>query len=95
MKGVLRIKDVVLQHQYFFDQNFVAPLEATSPAYNLINVGVNGSIGKNEEILFGAGVKNVLNTEYINHLSRLRNIDTPHPGRNLYISIKYQLITKN
>ena len=95
MKGAFRIKDVVLQHQYFFDQNFVAPLEVTSPAYNLINVGVNGTIGKNEQVLFGAGVKNILNTEYINHLSRLRNIDTPHPGRNLYISIKYQLITKN
>ena len=95
MKEVLKIKDVVLQHQYFFDQNFVAPLEERSPAYNLINVGINGSVGKNEQVLFGAGVKNVLNTEYINHLSRLRNIDTPHPGRNFYVSIKYQLITKN
>lgn len=91
MKGAVKIDDIVLQHQYFFDQNLVAPLEETSPSYHLINLGVNASIGEKEQFLIGLGVKNILNTEYINHLSRLKNINTPHPGRNFYVSVKYQL----
>lgn len=91
MKGAFKIDDIVLQHQYFFDQNFVAPSEETSPAYQLVNIGMNAVAGKKEQILIGLGVKNLLNTEYINHLSRLKNISTSHPGRNFYISVKYQL----
>lgn len=90
MNGVVKIDDVVLQHQYFFEQNFVAQLEESSPSYHLINLGINASVGKNDIFLISMGVKNLLNTEYINHLSRLKNINTPHPGRNFYITVKYQ-----
>jgi iron complex outermembrane receptor protein len=94
MQGAIKLEDIVLQHQFYFDQNFVAPQEASSPSYSLINFGLNASIGESEQLMMGMGVKNLLNTEYINHLSRLRNIDTPHPGRSYYLSIKYQLNNK-
>jgi outer membrane receptor protein involved in Fe transport len=49
----------------------------------------------NSPIYIGVGVKNILNEVYIDHLSRLKNIQMPHPGRNFYISLKINLVTNN
>ena len=42
-----------------------------------------------KEFMVNIGVRNLLNTWYIDHLSRLKNIQMPFPGRNVYVSLKY------
>lgn len=91
----IEIKNISVQHQYYFAQNNVAQFETPTAAYHLINVGVNLVFGKEKQFGMKAGVNNLLNQEYIPHLSRLKNIGLFSPGRNIYVSIKYQLKTKN
>lgn len=83
------LKNCAIQHEYFFAQNKVSTFEAPSEDYHLVNIGLNGKISKKRSLEWSVGAKNILNATYINHLSRLKNINTPHPGRNLYISITY------
>lgn len=85
------IQNLALQHEYYFDQTFVSQYETPSQGYHLINLGVNGELGKKQHLLWSLGVKNLLNESYINHLSRLKNINTAHPGRSLYVGLTYQL----
>jgi outer membrane receptor protein involved in Fe transport len=37
------------------------------------------------------GVKNILNERFIDHLSRLKNIAMPAPGRNFYLSVQFKM----
>lgn len=87
--GKLKIENVTLQHQYYFDQNNISFEEERTNAYNILNIAVNCLYDGAQKIRFGVGVKNLLNEEYINHLSRLKNINTPSVGRNFYISVNY------
>lgn len=94
------LADVVVQHYFYFAQNRVSSFETPTSAYHLINIGLNFKwITKNQPVLFQLGVKNLLNTDYIDHLSRLKNIGLSMPGINFYFGIKYQfekrLNTKN
>jgi len=91
MKGKFRLENIVLQHQYYFDQSFVSEMETASDDYHLINLGINGRVGDKRVLKWSFGVKNALNENYINHLSRLKNIETAHPARNFYIGINYEI----
>ncbi len=88
-----RVKDFVLQHQYFLPQNNVSTNETASVDYHLLNASVNFIWDKKNEFLMSFGVKNMLNQRYINHLSQLKNIGMPSPGANIYISLKYNFLT--
>ncbi len=37
------------------------------------------------------GVKNILNTEYIDHLSRLKYLDIEGQGINYYLGVKFNI----
>ncbi len=87
------IQEIVFQHQFFSQQNRIAEYETNSSAYNLLHISCNIKWNLNNPIFIGAGVKNILNEEYVDHLSRLKNIQMPHPGRNFYVSLKMNLIT--
>lgn len=90
-KWVKALDNFAIQHEYYFAQNRTADFETISKAYNLLNLGINGEVGKKQQFSWSCGVKNLLNESYINHLSRLKNINTPHPGRNIYFSMSYKL----
>jgi iron complex outermembrane receptor protein len=92
MKTKFRIESLSVQHQYSFEQNQVASYETASPSYQVFNIGLQGKLEGKTPLEIKIGVKNVLNTRYIDHLSRLKNIDLPFPGRNYYVSIVYQLM---
>lgn len=85
------LDNFVIQHQYYFRQDRTGILETASVDYHLINVGLNGLVGKKHVFTWSVGVKNLLNQTYINHLSRLKNISTPNPGRNFYVGLKYEI----
>ena len=83
----VKLKNVVVQHQYFLPQSRIAQVETTSKGYNLINVGINLEVGIPIPIELGMGVKNVFNEEYIDHLSRLKILGLNNPGRNFYVNL--------
>ncbi len=71
----------------FAEQNKVAPAEKTTPGYltfnfkiNFINITHGGVKGG-----FSAGIENIFNKEYRNHLSTNRGSITTEPGRNFFL----------
>lgn len=91
-KYKFKVENIAIQNEYFFAQNYVTDMEMTSPAYNLVHVGLNMKVDIAQPIYIGVGVKNLLNENYINHLSRLKNIGMWQPGRNFYVSIKWNFL---
>jgi iron complex outermembrane recepter protein len=91
MKSKLQFNQLVLQHLYYFNQNKVSTFELPSRAYHLFNLAFNFSTTNKNPIFIDLGFKNFLNENYINHLSRLKNIQLPNPGWNVYLSLKYVL----
>lgn len=87
----LKINSLSAQYVYFFEQNKVANYEQTSDAYQLINLGCNGSLLTKHKIDFSFGVNNLLNAKYIDHLSRLKPYEIANPGRNFYIKLNFMI----
>lgn len=80
---------VFLNLESTFKQNKVSDFEDTSDNYNLLNFGLGGNV------LFGKiktsinfTIKNILNKEYISHLSVLNEEGIPNPGINFVFGIK-------
>lgn len=87
--GKFRVKDVHLQDIYKIDQNRASSFETATPSYNIVNIGLNMELAtKNQPIEFNVGVKNLFNTNYIDHLSRFKALDIPNPGINVYFGLK-------
>ncbi len=85
-----RITDVVIQHSIYFDQNRIGIFETATSSYNLLHAGLNMEIDtKGQALLLNVGVKNVLNENYVDHLSRLKQIGLTMPGINFYVGLKY------
>ena len=94
MKSKFKLTEIVLQHQYFFEQTRLASFETQSNSYNLVNLGLNFDWDMKYPLEIGVGAKNVLNETYVNHLSRLKNIGINEPGRNLYLRLRYTITGK-
>jgi iron complex outermembrane receptor protein len=67
----------------------VAQNEATTPGYLLLETGTSFSLplGKTKPTI-SLQAQNLLNTTYLNPLSRYRLINVPEQGRNIILSIK-------
>jgi hemoglobin/transferrin/lactoferrin receptor protein len=71
----------------FAEQNKVAPGEKTTPGYATFNFKlnfINLSLGSTKAG-FSAGVENMFDKEYRNHLSTNRGSITTEPGRNYFL----------
>ena len=86
-----RITELNVMHTYMAPQHKVAFMETPSAAYHLVDAAVAFEFSRKSSWQFRFGVRNVLNEQYIDHLSRLKNIQMPAPGRNMYVSIQYRL----
>ena len=86
------VKSIFIQDIYKLDQNRVGQFETESDSYNLVNIGTTMLV-KTKTISFDidAGVKNLLNTEYIDHLSRLKDYDLSAQGINFYLGVKINI----
>lgn len=87
-KGLFSLDYVAIQHLLFLGKNDVSELETKSSGYNLFNLAMSITVKTKLPINLQAGVKNILNEPYINHLSRLKPLGISGPGRNFYISLK-------
>ena len=86
-----QVKEVLVQHTYMNRQRKVAFYESSSPSYQLLDASLSFKWNGKTAIDFQLGCKNIFNTSYIDHLSRLKNISMPSPGRNIYISINFNI----
>lgn len=81
-----------LSSMYFFEQSKIASGETVTPGYVTfnINAGLNPvNIGFLKLHVF-AGVDNILDKSYRNHLSTTRGSITTEPGRNVYMKLKIE-----
>ena len=94
-KGKVKIKDVFCQHIYRFRQDRTGIFETPSEDYHLLNLGLNLEIAtKNQPLEISTGVNNLLNTNYIDHLSRFKTMSIPNQGINFYVGLKLKFEKK-
>ena len=85
----LKMSNISLYHMFVFNQDNVSLYESPSDSYNLLNFELVFNPLKNMTIV--SGIKNILNVEYVPHLSRIKEVGSgvPEPGRSFNISVKY------
>lgn len=75
-----------------FAQNKVNPFETTTDGYNLLSAGVGGTLELfKHDLNLSISATNLLNTEYVHHLSRLKSDGILNMGRNINLGITYTL----
>ena len=72
-------------------QGNVAFRETPSEAYHVLDASMAFELKGKQRWEFRLGIKNILNERFIDHLSRLKNIAMPAPGRNFYLSIQFKM----
>ena len=93
-KGKVKFQNIFVEYIYRFSQNRIAVYETSTPDYHLLNAGLVLQIkSNNNNFEITAGVKNILNTKYIEHLSRFKNIGINNAGLNGYLSLKWKFHT--
>lgn len=89
-KRKFKFNKIYVQHIFKFNQNRIGQFETITKSYYLINIGVEGQIKFKENTLkFNSGIKNLLNTKYIDHLSRFKPINIYNSGINFYVGVKF------
>jgi len=86
-----RLREMNVMHTFMDAQRKVAFLESPSESYNLLDASMAFELNAKQNWEFRLGVKNILNERFIDHLSRLKNIEMPAPGRNFYLSIQFKI----
>ena len=89
VKNLVRLKEVNVQSTLMGPQNNVAYLESSSKGYHVLDFSLVFAFGKTDQFTVKGGGRNVLNSTYIDHLSRLKNIQMPFPGRNFFFGVGY------
>ena len=86
---------LIVQHNYFFNQDRVGPLETVTDPYHLLQVGCQMKWDGNWPVQLSFGVRNALNESYINHMSSLKSLGLMEPGRSFYFNLKWSIEGKN
>ncbi len=81
-----------LNLETYFKQNNVSLFETATNDYSLLNFGLGGNLVLSKfKFEFTVSGNNVLNKEYISHLSRLKNDGIPNIGRNIMVGINFNI----
>ncbi len=73
-----------IEAAYYGAQNRLSSEELASTSYTLVDFGCGASVRNFELGLFA---RNLFNTEYIPHLSLLRDQGIANPGRNIALKV--------
>jgi iron complex outermembrane receptor protein len=81
----------------YFAQNHPAEFETSTPGYNLLDAGAAVDLLLHKNIVnISLSLKNILNNNYFDHLSRFKDYNIHDIGRNLVLNIHIPFsITKN
>ncbi len=90
-KKKFKLDNISLQHLYYLPQNKLNLNETYSIDYHIVNIGCNFKLDFKWKTSLSLGVRNLLNTNYINHLSQLKELQIPNPGRNFYFGLKINI----
>jgi len=83
---------IYLNLESTFKQDKVSAFEDPSDGYNLLNFGLGGNVEFNKvNTNINFTVKNILNKEYISHLSVLNEEGIANPGINFVLGVKFIL----
>ena len=86
----VKLHSAYIQMLNSLEQNRIAQEELPNDAYTLLNLGFNASYKKLD---FNFAVKNIFNTIYTDHLSRLKtlfdDVAIPNPGSDVVFNLKY------
>jgi len=73
----------------YFNQNNVSDFETPTDSYNLVGFGAGATIGLNGlELTTNLSINNIFDTDYINHLSRLKPDGIFNIGRNISLQMQ-------
>lgn len=76
-------------------QTFTAPLEKSTPAYELLNAGINLQWQVHSVVYYlSITGKNLLDEAYYDHLSRLKTYNILNMGRNVVVQLKISFSQK-
>ncbi len=75
--------------QFYADQNDVPADESRTPGYAVYNFEIHSKAFQVGSVKFNihAGVENIFNKKYRNHLSTYRGINLTEPGRNIFAKL--------
>ena len=83
---------VSLNLDTFLAQNNVGLFETETGEYSVLNFGSGGNINLNKfKCELNLSVNNLLNREYVSHLSRLKADGIPNIGRNFIVGVNFNL----
>ena len=72
------------------NQNDVADFETTTESYSLVDISGSYMLNMaNNDLNLFWSVSNLFDKEYIDHLSRLKNLNIHDMGRNISVGLKY------
>lgn len=81
--------NIYLRHRYVWPQDRVDRNERTTPGYNLFEAGIGTRIYlRKQPIDIALSAQNLLDTPYLNHLSRYRLINVVEQGRNVVLTLR-------
>ncbi len=91
-----KVSNISLQYQLFNEQNRVVDYEIATKGYQLLHIGTNAKweLSKDCVIDIGFGVRNLLNAQFIDHLSNLKQYNIQGQGRNIYVSLGFNFNSK-
>ena len=72
------------------NQNDVADFETTTESYSLVDISGSYMLNMaNNDLNLFWSVSNLFDKEYVDHLSRLKNLNLHAMGRNISVGLKY------
>ncbi|MAM18130.1 MAG: TonB-dependent receptor [Christiangramia sp.] len=75
-----------------FDKEEIGYFETRTGGYSLLSAGFGSSINLGEQTLqFSLSGNNLLNKTYVSHLSRLKMDGIPNIGRNIKVSVRWDI----
>jgi iron complex outermembrane receptor protein len=81
---------------FVFDQNHPSAFETSTSGYNLFNMGFGFDLKVNRQLLnFNLTANNLLNIDYYDHLSTLKDLGLYDMGRNISVSVKIPFTITN
>lgn len=98
LRGEFRGNDKVnemfisLQYQNYFKKTNVNTFENPTDGYNLLNFSLGGNLSfKKSDLHINFNINNLLNKEYISHLSILKVNEIPNIGRNIVLGLNFNI----